>query len=137
MLKLNVKMNPLYISDKIEVRNSEIHGRGVFAKEFIPSGTLIEECHYIPLEKKWNEMETILQEYVFAWPKVNWKRSVIVLGFGSIYNHSRNNNADWDTDLDRDVFKFFTIKDINKGEEIFTNYGPEYEKHVITQKLKI
>jgi SET domain-containing protein len=130
-------MRPLYISDKIEVRDSEIHGRGVFAKENIPAGTLIEECHYMPLERKWDDMETILQEYVFAWPKVNWKMSVIVLGFGSIYNHSRNNNADWDTDIEKDVFRFFTVKDIYKDEEICTNYGPSYEKYVRSKELKL
>ena len=47
---------------------------------------------------------------------------VIVLGFGSIYNHSDNNNATWETDLDKNCFRFKAVRDIEPGEEICTNY---------------
>ena len=44
-------MNKLFHSDKIEVRDSSIHGRGIFAKEDIKSGEMLEECHYIVIDK--------------------------------------------------------------------------------------
>jgi hypothetical protein len=75
-----------------------------------------------------------LQEYVFAYPKTNPTRSVVVWGYGSIYNHSKNNNADWISDEEKNVFTFFTIRDINEGEEICTNYGEGYERVVKTVK---
>ena len=34
-------MNKLFRSDKIEVRNSSIHGRGVFAREDIKGGEML------------------------------------------------------------------------------------------------
>jgi hypothetical protein len=36
----------LYHNSKLEVRKSLIHGYGVFAKEDIKEGELLEECHY-------------------------------------------------------------------------------------------
>ncbi len=41
----------LYHNSKLEVRKSLIHGYGVFAKEDIKEGELLEECHYCELEE--------------------------------------------------------------------------------------
>lgn len=121
----------IFISPKIEVRNSPIQGKGVFAKEDINKGEIIEICHFIVLEQKFNELDKKLQEYVYAWPKVQFgAKSAVVWGYGSIYNHSRNNSADWETDEINNIFKFFSIKDIKKNEEICINYGEAYEKIV-------
>lgn len=123
----------IFISDKIEVRDSKISGKGVFAKSNILSGETIEICHFTILEKKFIDIDKKLKEYVFSWPKDKWGgKSVVVWGFGSIYNHSRNNNADWETDKDNKVFRFFAIRDIISDEEICTNYGEAYEKIVKT-----
>ena len=43
-------MNKLFHSDKIEVRDSSIHGRGIFAREDIKGGEMLEECHYIVID---------------------------------------------------------------------------------------
>ena len=40
----------LYHNPKLEVRKSFIEGYGVFAKEDIKRGELLEECHYCELE---------------------------------------------------------------------------------------
>jgi SET domain-containing protein len=124
----------VFISSKIEVRKSPIHGMGVFAKENIKSGEIIENCHFTILEKNFFEIDKKLQEYVFAYPKINPTKTVVVWGYGSIYNHSKNNNADWISDEEKNVFTFFTIRDINEGEEICTNYGEGYERVVKTVK---
>ena len=125
----------IFISDKIEVKPSPISGMGVFAKEDIKANEVIETCHFTILEQSFQKIDNKLKEYVFSWPKEKWGgKSTVVWGFGSIYNHSRQNNADWLTDEKNNVFKFFTIKDIKSGEEIFTNYGEAYEKIVKTIK---
>ena len=125
----------IFISEKIEVKDSPIEGRGVFAKEDIEANEVIEKCHFTILEQSFPQIDNKLKEYVFSWPKTVWGgKSVVVWGFGSIYNHSKNNNADWVTDEENNLFKFFTIKDIKKGEEICTNYGEAYEKIVKTVK---
>jgi SET domain-containing protein len=125
----------IFISNKIEVKDSPIEGKGVFAKENIKKGEIIENCHFTILEQKFPQIDKKLQEYVFAWPKDLWGgKSVVVWGFGSIYNHSKNNNADWKTDEKNNLFTFFAIKDITIGEEICTNYGEAYEQVVKTVK---
>lgn len=124
----------LYVNPKIVVKDSKIHGRGVFAKEDIFKDEILEECHFIFLENKWMDMERILQEYVFSWIKSEnsntTPKSTLVLGNGMIYNSSRENNANWLIDINKNVYRFFAVKDIKKGEEICTFYGYDYERVV-------
>lgn len=123
----------IFVSNKIEVKNSPVGGRGVFAKENIKAGEIIENCHFTILDQKYPYVDKKLLEYIFSWPKSTANgRSAVVWGFGSIYNHSKYNNADWETDEENNLFKFFAIKDIVSGEEIFTNYGEAYERIVKT-----
>jgi SET domain-containing protein len=123
----------IFISEKIEVKSSQIGGMGVFAKQDIKAGETLEVSYFTTLTQNFSQIDNKLKEYVFSWPKNVWGgKSVVVWGYGSLYNHSRQNNADWDTDEENNVFKFFTIKDIKSGEEIFTNYGEAYEKIVKT-----
>ena len=111
----------LYRSNKIYVDDSTIHGRGVFASEKIRSGEILEECHYIPLPIH-VQYPDILREHLFSWPKFS-DGICICLGYGSIFNHSDDKfNADWETDTSKNKFIFFATRDIEIGEEIFTNY---------------
>jgi SET domain-containing protein len=112
----------LFLSEKIYVDDSPIHGRGVFTKELIKSGELIEECHYIKLNQGFSNLDDRLKDIVFFLSIPNDFGIAVVLGYGSIYNHSDLNNATWKIDQDKKCYIFFAIKDINPGEEICTNY---------------
>lgn len=119
----------LFKSNKIKVGNSLIHGRGVFATDFIQNGEVLEECHFIEiLEKDFNKIDKSIQDICYVWPFISSEEPglfishVIVLGFGSIYNHSDDNSAIWTTDIDRHCYVFKAIRDINPGEEILINY---------------
>ena len=112
----------LYRSSKIYVDDSYIHGRGVFASEFIKAGEILEECHFLELENGLQYPE-ILHRHFFSWPKGADGKLAICLGYGSIFNHSDNeSNADWQTDTLKNKIIFFTTRNIEAGEEIFTNY---------------
>ncbi len=95
-------------------------GKGVFAKENIKKGEIIEVAPIIILEfkelvdTKWNA----LFDYYF------WMDDFVVLalGYGSLYNHSENPNAKYSIDKKKREIKFTAIKDIKKGEELFFNY---------------
>jgi len=113
----------LYFSTKIKVDYSPIHGRGVFATDTIKKGEIIEECHYIRLEETdFLKLDNSVKEISFAWPLFTPDSHAIVLGFGSIYNHNEDNNATWETDIEKDCYRFIAIKDIQFGQEICTNY---------------
>ena len=117
--------NKILIQHRTEVKRSKIHGFGVFAKEDIKRGDIIEECHFMSLPpqmyhtmKRWD-----LFRYVFHYPKgFEGEELVWPFGNGSIYNSSSDPNADWVTDVVNRLFIFIAVKDIKKGEEIRTNY---------------
>ena len=113
------------IPSKIYVDNSPIHGLGVFAKEQILVDEIFEICPVIDLGMKFGESSHILIDYRFNWPQgVNeWTKQVVTAGFGMLYNHSNNSNANWRSNFDTNSFEFYATKDINPGDEIFVWYG--------------
>ena len=115
----------LYYSPKIAVGESTVAGRGVFALDDIQAGEVLEECHFFLLDSvNFAAIDPVLKEMVFAWPAhTDAHRFAVVLGGGTVYNHSYENNATWDTDEVKCCFRFSAIRDIKAGEEIFTNYN--------------
>ena len=105
---------------------SGIHGRGVFAGEEIMEGALIEICPVIVLPEAETKIihGTVLHDYYFLWGDAQ-KESAIVLGFGSIYNHSYQPNAKYLLDYEQHTVDFYAIKNIGPGEEITINYNGE------------
>ena len=122
----------LFVSRKIRVASSPVHGLGVFAMADFQEGELIEECPFLELPIGSMESSPIFVMHRFnypAGPLTEKTKQVLVLGYGSLYNHSDNNNAYWVTDESRRTFKFYARRPIRSGEEIFTYYGgPEYWK---------
>lgn len=114
---------------QIELRKSSVHNRGIFANEYIPEGSIIEEVPLISYVSYDDIDKTILKDYVISMPeklnKEDASNSSIMLGFGSIYNHSDNNNAQWNFVTDEKMI-VIAIKDIFPDEEIFVNYGKGY-----------
>ena len=113
----------LILNEKIEVRKSPIHGWGVFAKEDIKSGEILEESYFIILPIQKGELSPLLLDYRFNFPRFNSEYQVIPFGFSCIYNHSNEANAKWETDEENQLFIFETIRDIKRDEEICTYYG--------------
>lgn len=109
----------------IEIRKTPNKGRGVFALKDFTSGEIIENCPIInvsPAERKHCE-KTILNYYIYPWRST--KSGSIVLGYGSIYNHSFTPNADWKQNFKTYTMVYKAIKPIKKGEEITVNYNGE------------
>src|SRR5262245_21460114 len=109
------------------IRNTPTMGRGVFAAEDIPQGALIEVCPVIRLSAADSKrvMRTALGKYVFEWGPDADGQSAVVLGYGSLYNHSFEPNADYRHREARGCVTFWAIRDIQAGEEIRTNYVGE------------
>lgn len=115
---------------KILVQKSRTHGYGVFAEKTFKKGEKIEEC-YIILSSKGGDKA--LEDYYFD---VNGKYAIFT-GFGIIYNHADEPNADYIINYKKRVTTIKANKTIRKGEEIFIDYGEEwFEDRGIASKNK-
>jgi len=116
----------LLTSDKIYIKQSSIlnAGRGVFAGCNIKKGEIIESCPIIEVPKHdmSNLKESILVTYFFYFGK-NKERLAVVLGFGSIYNHSYKPNAKYKIKPEKKIIDFIALNNIRKDDEITFNYN--------------
>ncbi len=104
--------------NKVIVKKSRTHGYGVFAEKTIKKGEIIEEC-YILVSRGGDKT---LEDYYFD---VNGKYGIFT-GFGVIYNHSDDPNADYNIYAKRKLAVIKAARTIRKGEEIFVSYGEEW-----------
>jgi len=124
--------------DKIYIKKVSKNQRGVFAKKKIKKGEIIEICPVIPVPKKQEKYldKTFLLNYYFEWGPRN--QPGIVLGYGSLYNHSYTPNAEHDERVKKREMVFTALRDIKKGEEITHNYnGEEDNKDPVWFKVKM
>lgn len=114
----------IYRPVDIQVNESELHGRGVFAKKNMSRGTLLEEAPAIFLSVDEKELlrHSPLFNYYFV---INDAMYPAVFGFGysSFYNHSPQANAFYTFSVKRNTIKFYALKKVLAGEEITINYN--------------
>jgi uncharacterized protein len=106
-------------------RISKLKERGVVALKDFKTGEIIESAPVINItakERKHLE-KTILAYYMYPWRST--RSGAVALGYGSIYNHSFNPNADWKQNFKTNAMVYRAIKPIKKGEEILINYNGE------------
>jgi uncharacterized protein len=118
-------MKKIISSDKIYVSQSKIinGGRGVFAGRNIKKAEIIEICPIIEVPKHdmANLNESILVTYFFYFGKKK-ERLAVMLGFGSLYNHSYSPNARYKLKQTEMIMEFSALKDIKMDEEITYDY---------------
>ena len=106
------------------------YGHGIFSTKSIPANTTLEECPFLRI--KADECTGILDDYVFNTDSEDCSGSeehyVLVLGWGSLFNHADNHNTEYWHDTDRDLIVFHTIKKVSAGKQLFVNYGKEWWK---------
>ncbi len=76
----------------------------------------------IPGEQACHIEKTILDHYCFDWGK-DGSQLAVLLGLGSIYNHSYQPNARYVRKLEERIMQFVALRDIEVGEEICVNYN--------------
>jgi uncharacterized protein len=106
------------------VANAGHKGRGVFTSKVLNKGDLIEICPVIEMNYKDHQklVGHIMENYTFVW-NARKKSAAIVLGFGSLYNHSSKPNADYIKNLKEGVMIYKALRKIKAGEEITIDYG--------------
>lgn len=114
----------------IEIKTSNLSdgefNRGVFAVRDIKKGELLHEAPVIPYPNEDHALieQTPLADYVFEYGK---NHTAVVLGYGSLFNHSYDPNATYDINFENHTFEYYAFKDIKAGEEILINYNGEVD----------
>jgi SET domain-containing protein len=100
--------------------------RGVFATRDIQKGELIHEAPVIPYPNEEHDFieKTILADYVFEYGA---NHTAILLGYGSLFNHSYKPNATYDINFNNHTFDFYAYTDIKAGDEIMINYNGDVD----------
>lgn len=107
----------------LEVRDVASKGRGVYAGGPFRKGELVTEAPVIVIpQRQWKAVEaTIIGDYCFAWGHQD-RQAALVLGIGSLFNHTVTPNCEPLRDEDRTTMRFVATRDIAEGEEIMISY---------------
>ena len=122
----------IYPPKKIKLVDIQGKGRGVIATQDIKKDEIIEYCPIIFLSDKevdFLENKSDILKFYYLW-QCTINKHCLMLGYGSLYNHSLNPNADIDynTEKSENHLLFQAIKDIKAGEEIVYDYEFENNK---------
>ncbi len=113
-----IKNEFLYVS------NAGHKGRGVFTSKILKKGEVVEICPVIELKYKEHQMMAghNIENYAFVW-NTRKKSAALLLGFGSLYNHSTKPNLDYIKKLNDGLMVFKALRNIDKDEELTIDYG--------------
>ncbi len=102
-------------------------GMGVFAKEKLDEGTLIETSPVIVMsgEDRKSIDQTPLHDYIFEWGE-DRKSCAMALGYVPLYNHSYASNCEYEMEFKKNSITIKTVRPIKKGEELFINYNGDW-----------
>ena len=114
----------------IEIKTSSLSdgefNRGVFATRDIKKGEIVHEAPVIsyPNDQHQYIEQTLLADYAFEY---GINHSAILLGYGMLFNHSYQPNANYEIDFNEHTFNFYAYKDIKAGDEILINYNGDVD----------
>ena len=118
-------MTKILASNRIYIDNSKIKGagRGVFAKKDISKDDVIEICPIIEVPHDDNDQlnRSSLVTY-FLYLGESKDRLALMLGFGSLYNHSYKPNATFSINENGQSVEFIALENIKENSEITFNY---------------
>jgi uncharacterized protein len=97
------------------------HGRGVFATKRFRKGQLVEVCPTVEVPDA--DVVGRLDDYVYS--SVKDGDSLIVLGYGMLYNHSAEPNVEYDQ-VEPSRITYRAIRNVEPGEELTIDYGQEW-----------
>ena len=114
--------NKMFSSNYVTLSTIPKSGFGVFAGRYYKKGEVVEMCPFYEMPN-FKHMES----YTYT-SHLDNKKSIIVFGNGSLFNHSINNNLKYvyNKDMDR-IIKYVATKNIKPTDELFINYGTTYK----------
>lgn len=112
-------MSKSFHNNKVKVQDAGAKGRGVFAKGDIVAEEVIEYAPVIVLGREDGRVlaRTKIQSHAFD---LGRNLVGIGLGYASLYNHSKNNNAEFESSPNG--IRIVAIRPIRAGQEVLINY---------------
>lgn len=100
-------------------------GRGVFTRDAIPEGTVVETAPVIVMTARERELldQTTLHDYIFEWQPGGQNLCCMALGWVPIFNHSYSANCEYFMDYEEQTMLIQSVRDIAAGEELTINYN--------------
>ncbi|MDO7173012.1 SET domain-containing protein [Mariniflexile sp. AS56] len=112
----------------VEVKQSPVHGKGVFASRNIAKGELLAKCDMALIHVNENLPE-VLATLQFPW--IEEYDAICISDVGSFFNHSGTPTAEVDErDFDNLIQTFIAKTDIVKGTEVTIYYNDAFEEFV-------
>ncbi len=112
----------------VEIKDSPLHGKGVFAQRNIQKGEIIVKSHMVLVHINENLPEA-LATLQFKWTEDY--DAICLSDAGSFFNHSSNPSAEIiDRDYDNLVQTFCAKSDIIKGSEITIYYNEAFDHYI-------
>jgi uncharacterized protein len=122
-------MESCFIHSALSVQESPQKGRGVFTKEKLVAGVVVEISPVIVFDNTDRKKleETALYNYIFEWGDDN-SQCCVALGYISMYNHQSPANCEYVMYFDEALMKVTTMRNIEKGEELTINYSTDWNE---------
>jgi len=116
-----------FLSDLISVQQTQSRGRGVFAQAHLPEGLLLETSPVIVMSGQERTLldQTLLHDYIFIWGEAE-DQCCMALGYVPLYNHSATANCEYVMDFSKQTISIITVREIEKGAELFINYNGDW-----------
>ena len=116
------------MNQKVEIKESPIHGKGVFALHDIKEGEILAVSHVTLLHHN-EQLPEAIATLEFPWDEEFY--ALCLSDVGSIFNHDKNFNAKVvHQDKEALTQTFASTRLIKKGEEVFIYYNDDFEDFV-------
>lgn len=117
-----------YLLEGVYATVTKKMGRGVFTKEAIAAGTLVEFAPVIVMSSEDRKLldQTLLHDYIFEWGEKK-DQCAMALGLVPVYNHSYEANCEYEMYFKKDVIAVKAVRNIKAGEELFINYNGDWD----------
>ncbi|HYU10980.1 MAG TPA: SET domain-containing protein [Stellaceae bacterium] len=114
-------------NERLEIRSDPAKGRGIFARQPITPGALIEAAPVIIVPAAQCPLldRTILHDYYFHWDgdPDGEGRGAVALGLVALCNHSRRPNARVRRNFAQDTLDLVALVPIAAGDEVTIDYN--------------
>ena len=110
----------------VEIRDAEGMGRGVFAVSWIPADTLLFSDPVMKVPEDQCPKGSVLDAIVFLWSTImedGLNQNAIVLGLGTLLNHSKSPNVIVYFEQNPDRVDFYALRGIEPGEQLTHDYN--------------